>query len=122
MKKILSIFLMISVVFVNMMPVSAAGYKLNIEKESADIKYLENQQGYISKKIVASDLENGEVTVELTVANSKTSSEENSDIPEIMIVVDNSISMAFLMPNGDSRQTATMTAIKKLVNSIYTTN
>lgn len=119
MKKILSIFLMISMVFVNMMPVSAAGYKLNIEKESAEVKKLENQQGYISKKIVASDLENGEVTVELTVANSKSTSEEVSDVPEIMIVVDNSISMAFLMSNGVSRKTATMTALKQLVNSIY---
>lgn len=122
MKKILSMFLMISVAFINMMPVSAASYKLNIEKEAADIKYLENQQGYISKKIVASDLENGEVTVELTVANSKTSSEENSDIPEIMIVVDNSVSMAFLMPNGEPRKTAIMKATKNLVSSIYATN
>ena len=122
-KKISLLFLVMSMFIINLQPVFASSYKLNIEKESADIKYLDDNQGYISKKIIDSDLENGEVTVELTVSNSKQASNDKTlDNPEIMIVLDNSISMSYLTPSGNIRKKEILNATRQLINSIYSAN
>ena len=47
---------------------------LNIVQKSSEKKYLENDQGYISKSIVDIDSNKGEVTIELKLSNTKKSS------------------------------------------------
>lgn len=75
-KKFVAVIVTFGMFSMNIMSVCATNYQLNIEKENAETKYLENNQGYISKKIINSNSTNGEVTVELTVSNS------NKNIPE----------------------------------------
>lgn len=86
-KKFVAVFLTFCMFGMNMMPVLAASYKLNVESESAETKYLENDQGYISKKIINSNPENGEVTVELTVSNSKKESNNSYTNTEVLIIL-----------------------------------
>ena len=42
---------------------------LNVINQSGEIKYFENDQGYISKSIVNSNSDTGEVTIQLKVSN-----------------------------------------------------
>ena len=54
---------------------------LNIIQYASETKYLENNQGYISKSIVDSNKDTGEVTIELKVANTK-KGQENTEVYE----------------------------------------
>lgn len=89
MNKVLTVILTVCMFSVNTVFVFASSrYQLNIVTDSAETKYLENNQGYINKKIISSDPSNGEVTVELTVAN--TSADVTSikyDNTEIWIII-----------------------------------
>ena len=49
---------------------------LDIIQNASETKYLENGQGYISKSIVDSNAETGEVTIELKLNNTKKELEE----------------------------------------------
>ena len=52
------------------MPIYAVNdVTLNVIQKASEIKYLENDQGNISKTIVNSDTEKGEVTVQIKLAN-----------------------------------------------------
>lgn len=104
--------------------VLAEEYKeLQIVNSSSETKYLENNQGYITKKIIASDPKSGEVTIELKVTNksSKVESQvvvkENS---EIVIVLDESGSMSATADyeNNLSRFKVITNAAKELVGGI----
>lgn len=63
--------------------------ELKIIQEASETKYLENDQGYISKTIVDSNSETGEVTIELKVANEskEEENEETYENTEIYILV-----------------------------------
>ena len=91
MKKILvNVKVIIFIVIIALMTSSiafadSAKTKLTIVKQSSDKKYLENDQGYISTEIVDSNLDMGEVTVEVKLANVKKAQEniqtyENTEI------------------------------------------
>lgn len=87
--KVLIITLVVCMFSVNTVSVFASSsYQLNIVKDSAETKYLENDQGYISKKIISSDSKNGEVTVELTVSNtSENDASIKYDNTEVWIII-----------------------------------
>lgn len=109
-KKFVAVFLTFCMFGMNMMPVLAASYKLNVESESAETKYLENDQGYISKKIINSNPENGEVTVELTVSNSKKESNNSYTNTEVLIILPSLNSEAMIQKYTNS--------LKELVNKL----
>lgn len=69
--KILNIFLIIYIVFSAFANVWAADIKTSLQviKQASETKYLENDQGYISKTIVNSKPETGEITIEVKVSN-----------------------------------------------------
>ena len=91
-KRIISILLLLLIIF-NLFSFSFAAElktKLDIIQLASETKYLENDQGYISKTIVDSDPDTGEVTIELKVANEakKVESEvEKYENTEIYIIV-----------------------------------
>ena len=68
--------------------------ELNIVQKSSEKKYLENDQGYISKSIVDIDSDNGEVTIELKLSNTKKVVEEKN-YTEVVLLMDNSHSMKY---------------------------
>ena len=115
---LISIVLMISVCGI----VNAADLKtsLDIIQKASETKELENDQGFISKTIVDSDSEKGEVTIELKLSNTK--KEETTTVKrgtEIMLVIDNSPSMDFVTSSGKTRKDIVLNSAKELVNSIY---
>ena len=67
--------------------------QLSIIEKASEIKYLQNDQGYITKSIVDVDSDKGEVTVELKLSNSKKKTEEEKiyDNTEIIVAVDENI-------------------------------
>ena len=72
-KKFWGILIIICLVFSICLNVNAATTKtkLNVIKKASETKYLEKNQGYISKTIVDSNASAGEVTIELNVINTK---------------------------------------------------
>lgn len=86
---LLSIILLSSNVFAN-----TTKTKLDVVQKSAETKYLENNQGSISKSIINSNAEAGEVTVELKLDNSKitTDGQKKYDNTEVLIIVNENIS------------------------------
>lgn len=92
--------------------------RLDIVKPVSEVKYLENDQGYISKTIVDSKPDTGEVTIELKLSNTAKEVEKTKDT-EIFLVVDNSGSMGYTTSTGEVRRNIIVRAIKKLVNNIY---
>ena len=100
--------------------VNAAELKtsLKIVQKASETKYLENNQGYISKTIVDSDSDKGEVTVELKLSNTKKDVEKNSTT-EIFLVVDNSPSMDFVTSTGETRKELVLDSATQLVTSIF---
>ncbi len=91
---------------------------LQVVKESSTTKNLENDQGYISKSIVNSDPENGEVTVELKLSNTKKETETVS-ATEVFLVIDNSPSMDFMTTAGVSRKQLVVDSAYQLVKSMF---
>lgn len=92
--------------------------KLDIIQKSADIKYLENDQGYIKKQIVDSNADTGEVTIELKLSNTKKETNTNG-ITEIFFVIDNSPSMEFVTESGNVRKDLIIKNAKTLASSIF---
>ena len=66
---------------------------LNIIQKESETKYLDKEQGYISKTIVNSNTNTGEVTIELKVSNTKKQIEEITkyENTEIYIMVSENI-------------------------------
>jgi len=73
MKKKLNIIMLICGLLYTL-PVFAANYKIVEVSKNAETKYLENDQGYINKKISSIDEEKGEVIIDLTINNKKKNS------------------------------------------------
>lgn len=94
--------------------------KLDVIKKSSDTKYLENNQGYISKTIVDSNQDTGEVNIEIKLSNSKKETDaEKQMYTEIFLVIDNSPSMDFTTSSGKTRKEIVIESTKTLVESIF---
>lgn len=98
---------------------------LDIIQKASETKYLENEQGYISKTIVDSDSDAGEVTIELKIANTNENVEEitnnndaNGKSSEIFIIIDESGSMYEQLENGKTRRETVRESSKTLVKTI----
>lgn len=92
--------------------------QLEIVQKASETKYLENDQGYISKNIVDSNSNTGEVTVELKLSNTKRA-EETTVKTEVMLVIDNSPSMDFVTESGLTRKEIVIPAAKTLVDKLF---
>ena len=121
--KILSISLIIFIVFSIFCNVSASDLKtsLDIIQKESETKYLENDQGYISKTIVDSNASTGEVTIELKLSNTKKEVAKSNDT-EIILVIDNSRSMDFKTAEGKTRKSILLDSSRSLVNSVFDTS
>ncbi len=93
-------------------------YVLNVIEKSSEIKYLENNQGYVSKSIIESDSENGEVTIELKLSNIKKESTETKvyDNTEIFVLVSENLA------NNSDKLDQYSQYIERLVNNITQRN
>ena len=122
MKKVLSLIIALIVVSGFFSYSLAEGStELDIVEKSSETKQLENDQGYISKTIVDSNSETGEVTIELKLQNVKNSVKEKSivDGAEIFLVIDKSGSMSYEALDGKKRGEVIREASKELVNNLY---
>lgn len=116
-KRILIILLIILNISFNTNATENKNILTIVEKESKT-EYLENNQGYISKTIVDSNSDTGEVTVELKLSNMSKETEINRDT-EIFLVVDNSGSMGYTTSTGEVRRNIIVRSMRNLVNNIY---
>ena len=92
---------------------------LDIIQKAGETKYLENDQGFISKTIVDSNADTGEITIELKLSNTKKETTITNDTTEIFFVIDNSLSMDFVTESGDIRKNLIVNNAKSLANSIF---
>ena len=95
MLKKLSVILISIVLMINVCGIAnAADLKtsLDIIQKASETKDLENDQGFISKTIVDSDSEKGEVTIELKLSNTK-KDKKSEPKNEIVLLIDKSGSM-----------------------------
>lgn len=118
-KKIGLISLMAFIIFSIFSNVYADDLKTSLEiiQKASETKYLENNQGYISKTIVESNSNTGEVTVELKLSNTK--KVEQTGETEVFLVVDNSPSMDFVTSTGKTRKELVLNSATQLVTSIF---
>lgn len=91
---------------------------LEVVQAESETKYLEKDQGFLSKKIVETNPSTGEVTIELKLSNTAKETEENTE-PEIFFVMDNSSSMSFVTASGKTRKEIVIESAKKLTEKIY---
>ena len=94
---------------------------LDIIQKASETKYLENDQGYISKTIVDSNASTGEVTIELKLSNTKKEISKSNET-EIVLVIDNSNSMQSKTAEGKTRKSILLDSAKNLVNTIFDTS
>lgn len=122
MKKTISIIvILLMILLITFIPnVEATEDKteLQIVNQNSETKYLDNDQGYISKNIIDSNKDTGEVTIELKLSNTKKETEQNTDT-EIFLVVDNSPSMDFVTSTGKTRKELVLNSATQLVTSIF---
>lgn len=87
MKSCLKIFYVFGIIvtIISMFCMSYAS-TLGIVRREADIQYLENNQGYITHKIISCDSNTGEIKLELTITNTSTGI-ENKTPKEIYIIL-----------------------------------
>lgn len=92
--------------------------KLNIIQQSSEIKYLENEQGYISQKIVEANADTGELTVQIEIANTKKDTQENNQYEntEIYLIVSENI------VTDDEKFSRYIRNIENLASKILKTN
>ena len=114
------IFLVIFIVLFLFSSVLATNLKteLSVIQQSSETKYLENDQGYISKTIVNSNKDTGEITIELKVSNTKKETESTANT-EIFLVVDNSPSMDYNTDLGKTRKEIILDSASQLVENIF---
>ncbi len=91
---------------------------LDVIQQASETKYLENDQGYISKTIVDSNAEMGEVTIELKLSNTKKETNTNGST-EVFFVIDNSPSMELVTDSGKVRKNLIINSAKTLASSIF---
>lgn len=93
---------------------------LDVIQQASETKYLENDQGYISKTIVDSNAEMGEVTIELKLSNTKKETEETIfDSTEVIFVIDNSLSMEEIVSGTQTRRDIVIEAAKNFTSQLF---
>lgn len=123
-KKIISILVIIVTLFTITANVQAAEIKteLQVVEAASETKYLEEDRGFISKTIVESNPENGEVTIEVKLSNITKEVEDETtktnENYEIFLVIDDSGSMLETIDDGRTRQEAVYTASEDLVTNL----
>ncbi|MCI8411529.1 MAG: hypothetical protein HFJ40_03660 [Clostridia bacterium] len=97
---------------------SSRGNILNVTQDISETKYLQDNQGYISKQIVETNSEEGEVTIELKLSNTKkeTEKEELYENTEVYIIVSENI------VKDNEKLTKYMNDIENLSNNIFRAN
>ena len=121
MLKKISIILILMLLMISMCGnVNAAELKTNLDiiQKASETKYLENDQGFISKTIVDSNSDTGEVTIELKLSNTAKEVEKINDT-EVFLVVDNSPSMDYNTSLGKTRKELVLNSASQLVESIF---
>lgn len=122
---LIQIFIMISII--SHVYATENKTKLEVKVQASTTKYLENNQGYLTKSIVASNPATGEVTVELKLSNTNRKYEEgnnnnnsnsNGKNSEIFIIIDESGSMYDELDNGKTRRETVREASKLLAKNI----
>lgn len=122
MKKIFRTFiLMMTVVISCGNAVYATNTEFRIIENEGQTKQLDNDQGFISKHIVDSNVENGEVIIEIKLSNTS-KDEQKVGKTEVIFVVDNSASMGTLTSSKVSRKNTIVNATEKFVNNLYKQN
>lgn len=122
MNRILSISLIIFITFSIFSNVLASDLKtsLDIIQKASETKYLENDQGYITKTIVDSDASKGEVTIELKLSNTKKETEQVTyDSTELIFVVDNSKSMKEVVNENQTRRDVVIESAKEFTSKLF---
>lgn len=125
-KKIIVYFTLIILIIGVCSSVKAAELKTQLEeiKQASETKNLENNQGYITKKITNIDKDKGEVTIELQLSNIKPEGSQTSETinisgsSEIFLLIDESGSMSDKTDSGKRRREIVRESSKKLVKSI----
>ena len=120
--KTIFIFLIIFIVFSIFSNVSASNLKtsLDVVQNASETKYLENDQGYISKTIVDSNSDTGEVTIELKLSNTKKETEQVTyDSTELIFVVDNSKSMKEVVSETQTRRDVVIESAKEFTSKLF---
>lgn len=106
MKKKIVIFIYI-IAFILSSSVYANDIKteLKLFEKFSEKKYLTNDQGYLIKIVTDINKDIGEAIVELKLSNTAKDEESKEQLnTEIVLVVDNSGSMDFKLPNGKKRK------------------
>lgn len=118
--KILSISLILFFIFSIFYNVFASDVKtsLNIIQKASETEYLDNDQGNISKTIVDSNADKGEVTVELKLSNIKKEYKQKQvyENTEVYLLVDEEISC------DNEKLSKYINNIEKLSSKIFETN
>lgn len=120
-KKIFIILILLMIVMCESVNAEELKTSLDIIQKASETKYLENDQGYISKTIVDSNASTGEVTIELKLSNTKKEISKSNET-EIVLVIDNSNSMQFKTAEGKTRKSILLDSAKNLVNTIFDTS
>lgn len=121
--KTTSVFLITLIIFSIFYSVFASNTNtlLEVVEKASKTEYLENNQGYISKTIIDSNANTGEVTIELKLSNTKNETSKSKNT-EIILVIDNSVSMKFKTADGKTRKSILLDSAKNFVNSIFETS
>ena len=120
-KKIFIILILLMIVMCESVNAEELKTSLDIIQKASETKYLENDQGYISKTIVDSNASTGEVTIELKLSNTKKEISKSNET-EIVLVIDNSNSMQLKTAEGKTRKSILLDSAKNLVNTIFDTS
>lgn len=94
--------------------------ELKVIQKASETKYLENDQGYISKTVVDSNSDTGEVTIELKLSNTKKETEQITyDSTELIFVVDNSVSMEEKVTDTETRRDVVISSAKDFTSKLF---
>ena len=115
---LVGILLFILIVTINIPLYAVNDITLKVIQKASEIQYLDKEQGNISKTIVNSDADKGEVMVQVSLSNNAKEL-ETSVGTEIFLVIDNSLSMDFVTTSGRTRKEIVIDSTKNLVNSIF---
>lgn len=120
-KKIISIFVVLTIICLIMPVFSNAANTVTLEKAEDNVCTIAlGTDGKLTKKLLSVDDTNKEVTLQVDVTNLKTTDTETKE-SEVMLVVDNSASMQKnTLADGTTRKDAVFNAAKSLAKSILT--
>ena len=117
-KVLLVVLLLLSLIVPNKAFASNNKTQLQVVEKSSETKYLEDDQGYITKTIVDSNPDTGEVTVELRLNNKGKEQEQNKtyENTEIYILVSENLA------KDNEKLTKYINDIGNLASKIFSIN